>query len=229
MNEIHTWRHVFKLDPNKTLTDEQIGAVCESGTDAIIVGGTDDVTLDDVLHLLAVTRRYAVPIVLEVTHEDMICPGFDYYFLPTVINSPDAKWITQNHITALKSWGHMINWDETFGVAYCICNPDCKAGVVTGVTETPTVDDIEAYATLADQMFRMPIFYMEYSGTYGDPALLQEAKRTLQNAHLFYGGGIKTKEQAREMSAFAHTIVVGNALYESFQEALQTVKAVKEK
>lgn len=46
MNEITTWRHVFKLDPNKEITDEQLEQVCESGTDAIIVGGTDGVTLE---------------------------------------------------------------------------------------------------------------------------------------------------------------------------------------
>ena len=39
------WKHVFKLDPAKSLTSDQIREVCHSGTDAIIVGGTDNVTL----------------------------------------------------------------------------------------------------------------------------------------------------------------------------------------
>ncbi|KHF28187.1 Heptaprenylglyceryl phosphate synthase [Anoxybacillus sp. BCO1] len=87
MNEITTWRHVFKLDPNKEITDEQLEQVCESGTDAIIVGGTDGVTLENVIDLLARVRRFSVPCALEVSNIEAITPGFDYYFIPMVLNS----------------------------------------------------------------------------------------------------------------------------------------------
>ena len=40
MYDINGWKHVFKLDPNKDISDEHLEQVCESGTDAIIVGGT---------------------------------------------------------------------------------------------------------------------------------------------------------------------------------------------
>ncbi len=46
------WRHVFKLDPAKEISDENLREVCQSGTDAIIIGGTDGVTLELVLDLL---------------------------------------------------------------------------------------------------------------------------------------------------------------------------------
>ena len=45
MYDFREWRHVFKLDPNKELSDERLEKICESGTDAIIVGGTDGITL----------------------------------------------------------------------------------------------------------------------------------------------------------------------------------------
>ena len=45
MYDVRQWRHVFKLDPKKKISDEELEHVCESGTDAIIVGGTDGVTL----------------------------------------------------------------------------------------------------------------------------------------------------------------------------------------
>ena len=57
-----TWRHAFKLDPEKTVTDDQLELLAESGTDGIIVGGTDGVTLDNVLDLLVRIRRYSVPL-----------------------------------------------------------------------------------------------------------------------------------------------------------------------
>ena len=41
MYDFREWKHVFKLDPNKEITDEALEKVCESGTDAIMVGGTD--------------------------------------------------------------------------------------------------------------------------------------------------------------------------------------------
>ncbi|MGL4521512.1 MAG: heptaprenylglyceryl phosphate synthase [Bacilli bacterium] len=223
MYDISTWQHVFKLDPSKTLTEQQIEQICESGTDAIIVGGTDDVTEDGVLHLLSVTRRYATPICLECSDMDAIVPGFDYYFLPTVLNSNKAEWIVGRHVEALQQWAPMIAWEETQTVGYCICNPECKAAKLTDVVEKPTIEQIEAYALLAEKMFTLSIFYMEYSGAYGDVELVKAAKQTLRKTQLFYGGGIENKEQAQEMKQYADTIVVGNALYTNFEQALRTV------
>ena len=49
MYDFREWRHVFKLDPNKEISDDKLEKICESGTDAVIVGGTDGVTLENVL------------------------------------------------------------------------------------------------------------------------------------------------------------------------------------
>ncbi|WP_308457629.1 geranylgeranylglyceryl/heptaprenylglyceryl phosphate synthase, partial [Lysinibacillus sphaericus] len=87
------WRHVFKLDPAKDISDEALEKICESGTDVILVGGTDGVTLDGVLDLLVRVRRFEVPIALEISTIDAVTPGYDYYFIPTVLNSDDPKWI----------------------------------------------------------------------------------------------------------------------------------------
>lgn len=47
MYDVTEWKHVFKLDPNKDLPDEQLEILCESGTDAVIIGGSDGVTEDN--------------------------------------------------------------------------------------------------------------------------------------------------------------------------------------
>lgn len=223
-----TWRHAFKLDPAKQLSDEQIEQLAESGTDGIIVGGSDDVTIDNVLNLLVRVRRYSVPIALEVSTIESVSPGFDYYFIPSVLNSTKTKWVNGLHHLALKEYGHMMNWEEVIAEGYCIMNPDCKAAQLTEVTTVPDEGDVIAYAQMAEHLFHMPIFYVEYSGQFGDPSIVQAAARELQQTKLFYGGGIRSIEQAKRMAELADTVIVGNVIYEDFKMALQTVSAVKE-
>jgi putative glycerol-1-phosphate prenyltransferase len=227
MYDIREWRHVFKLDPNKEITNDQLETICESGTDAVIVGGTDGVTLENVLDLMARIRRYTVPCVLEVSSIESVTPGFDLYFIPTILNSRDPKWITGLHHQAVKEFGEVMDWNEFFMEGYCILNEDCKAAKLTKADADLTAEDVKAYAMMAEKMYHLPIFYLEYSGKYGDPAVAAAAKKALEKTTLFYGGGISSFEQAAEMAKYADVIVVGNVIYEDFQKALETVKAVR--
>lgn len=224
MYDVREWRHAFKLDPNKEISDENLEKLCESGTDAIIIGGTDGVTLEKVLDLMARVRRYTVPCVLEISNIESITPGFDLYFIPSVLNSTNPKWIIDLHHEAVKEFGDIMNWEEIIFQGYCILNEDCKVAKLTNPRTNLSTDDVIAYARLAEKMFHHPVFYLEYSGSYGDPSLVQETKQVLERTTLFYGGGIKTLEQAREMSAHADVIVVGNSIYTNFDHALETVK-----
>ena len=87
MYDINLWSHVFKLDPAKSISDEDLMKICESGTDAIIIGGTDNVTEDNVLNLMSRIRRYPLPCALEISNIESVVPGFDFYFVPSVLNS----------------------------------------------------------------------------------------------------------------------------------------------
>ncbi|MBG9549369.1 heptaprenylglyceryl phosphate synthase [Cytobacillus firmus] len=227
MYDVREWSHVFKLDPDKIISDEDLEMICESGTDAIIVGGTDGVTLEKVLDLMARIRRYTVPCVLEVSAIDSVTPGFDLYFIPTVLNSRDVKWVTGLHQEAVKEYGDIMNWEEILVQGYCILNEECKAAQVTNSRTDLSLDEIRAYAMMAEKMFRLPIFYLEYSGKYGDAAVVAEVKNTLEETVLFYGGGIVSADQAKEMSGHADVIVVGNVIYDDLQAALATVEAVR--
>lgn len=221
------WRHVFKLDPAKDISDEALEKICESGTDVILVGGTDDVTLDGVLDLLVRVRRFEVPIALEISTIDAVTPGYDYYFIPTVLNSDDPKWIKNLHHEAIKEYGDIMVWDELVAEGYCILNPNCKVAEVTQANTDLSTDDVVAYARMAENFFKLPVFYLEYSGEYGDIAIVRAVKNELQNTKLFYGGGITSSKQAAEMAQVADTVVVGNIIYEDLKAALSTVKAVK--
>ena len=221
------WRHVFKLDPAKEISDEALEQICESGTDVILVGGTDDVTLDGVLDLLVRVRRYSVPIALEISNVDSISPGYDYYFIPSVLNSTETTWVKDLHHEAIKEYGDVLIWEELVAEGYCVLNPDCKVAQVTNAKTDLTEDDVIAYARMAENYFKMPIFYLEYSGAYGDVDIVKATADVLETTKLFYGGGITSVAQAAEMAAYADTVVVGNIIYDDLKAALKTVEAVK--
>jgi len=227
MYDFREWKHVFKLDPNKEISDDALEKLCESGTDAILVGGTDGVTLENVLDLMARIRRYTLPCVLEVSNLESITPGFDLYFIPSVLNSRNPDWILGLHKEAIKEYGHMINWEEMHVEGYCIMNPECKAAQLTEANTDLTEEDAASYALMAEKMFNLPIFYLEYSGKYGDPSVVRAVKDTLMETKLFYGGGINSIARAEEMSGLADCIIVGNYVYEDLNAALKTVDAVK--
>ncbi|PAD66120.1 geranylgeranylglyceryl/heptaprenylglyceryl phosphate synthase [Bacillus sp. 7586-K] len=228
MYDINEWKHVFKLDPDKEISDEDLERICESGTDGIIIGGSDNVTEDNVLNLMSRVRRYLIPCILEVSTADSIIPGFDLYFIPTVLNSRSTKWMIELHHEAVKEYGEIMNWDDILVEGYCIVNPDCKAAKLSEANTNLSTDDVIAYARVAEKMYNLPIFYLEYSGMLGDIALVEECKRVLTNTRLFYGGGISSPEEAKQFAKHADVVVVGNAIYTNLEAALQTVAAVKE-
>lgn len=227
MYDIKEWKHVFKLDPNKDISDEDLELICESGTDAVVIGGSDGVTVDNTIGMLSRVRRYTVPCVLEVSTIHSITPGFDFYFIPTVLNSTSTRWILDFHHQAVKEYGDIMNWDEIIVEGYCILNDDSKAAKKTEAKVNLDIEDIVAYARMAEKMFHLPIFYLEYSGVYGDPTVVKRVKSALNTTQLFYGGGIATSHQAIEMSQYADTIVIGNSIYDNVKNALETVQAVK--
>lgn len=225
--EYTTWRHIFKLDPAKELSDEALERIAESGTDGIIVGGSDGVTLDNVLHLLARIRRYSVDVALEVSTIDSVTPGFDYYFIPTVLNTDNERYIKGLHLEALEAYGHLMTQEQLITEGYCILNPHCKAAKLTEANADLTLDEVVAHAQLAEHIFHLPIFYLEYSGTYGDIDVVREVAETLEETDFVYGGGIDSAEKAAEVARYADSVVVGNVIYEDLKAALQTVKAVQ--
>jgi len=222
--DIRQWKHVFKLDPDRELADDALERLCLSGTDAILVGGTTGVTFDNTVDLLARIRRYEVPCVLEISSRDAIVPGFDLFLIPVVLNARDPQWIVGHHHAALKEYGALLNWDEILTEGYVVMNGEAAAAGLTSADTALDARDVAAYARMADKLFRMPIVYVEYSGKFGDMELVKQAGGVLEQARLFYGGGIDSVDKARTAAAVADTIVVGNIVYSDLEQALLTVQ-----
>lgn len=224
---IKQWKHVFKIDPDREISDDDLDKLCTSGTHAMIIGGSTGVTFDNTVELLSRVRRYTVPCVLEVSTSEAIVPGFDLYFVPVVMNTNNAQWITGYHHEAVKEFGAKLPWDQVLAEGYVILNPHSMAAKITGAKTLLDERDMIAYARMAEKMFQFPIFYMEFSGMFGNMNLVERAKGILKEARLFYGGGIDSLEKAKQAAKYAHTIVVGNVIYENLERALETVSIIE--
>lgn len=224
---IQSWKHVFKLDPDKEISDDSLDVVCMSGTDAIMVGGSTGVTYENTVDLLSRVRRYELPCVQEVSDLEAVVPGFDLYMIPMVLNTQDPTWIMGRHREGIECYGYMIPWDLVVTEGYIVLNENAAVAKLTGAETSIEAGTAAAYAQIADKLMNLPIVYLEYSGAFGDMETVRTVRRSLDNARLFYGGGITNAQQALEAASTSDTIIVGNVVYDDLEQALETVKAVK--
>jgi len=221
-------RHLVKLDPDKPADECLIEKVVESGTDGVVVGGTQNITREKVLKLFRLLKPYPILKFLEVSCKDAITFGFDKYLIPIVLNSASTQWIIGAHQEVVKKAGNLIDWNGLIPEGYIVLNPDSAVAQLTQAITSLSKQDVWAYASCGENLFSLPIIYIEYSGLYGDPELLKHAKTALNKSRLFYGGGIDNGQKAEEMAKFCDAIVVGNMVYtDKIKYLKETVKAVK--
>lgn len=230
------WVHVTKLDPDKRLSPEAVAEIAASGTDALMLSGTLNVTRENLDELRRQVAAYDLPLVVEPAGpEAVLVDGIDLLFVPSVMNTTDVRWIVGTHhdwvLEAMHHGSprdHAVAWEKVVQEAYIVLNPDSAVGRVTGAACPLSPESAAAYGAVADRYFCFPIVYVEYSGTYGDPAVVRAVRESVDRAVLYYGGGIRTAEQAAEMARYADTVVVGNAVYEAGPSVLKaTVRAVR--
>jgi putative glycerol-1-phosphate prenyltransferase len=225
-DSVLTWRHVFKLDPDRTIDDQSLERICLSGTDGIIVGGSTGVTYDNTAQLLMRIRRYPVACILELSNPQAIVPGFDGYVIPMVLNTSNPDWIIGHHQRAIRDYSSILSWQHVLAEGYIILNSNSTVAKVTEADTELDPDDVIAYAQLADCLLHLPIVYLEYSGTFGNMDIVRSVKSALRNARLIYGGGIDSIELAQRALESADTIVVGNLIYDNIDQAILTVQAM---
>ncbi|SFS84397.1 heptaprenylglyceryl phosphate synthase [Paenibacillus sp. 453mf] len=224
---IKAWKHIFKLDPDRELTDEALEAVCMSGSDAIMIGGSSGITYDNTVDLLSRVRRYELPCVQEISDLEAVVPGFDLYMVPMVLNAQDTRWITGQHQAAIEHFGYMIPWELIVCEGYIVLNPDSTVARLTSPNTALEAEGVAAYVQVADRLMNLPVVYIEYSGTFGDMETVESARNAAYQSQLFYGGGIVDYDTAAQAAKVADAIVVGNAVYYDLPSALATVQAVK--
>ncbi|MDI6885943.1 MAG: phosphoglycerol geranylgeranyltransferase [archaeon] len=216
------WIHITKLDPDKHISPDDLETIVESGTDAIMISGTQNITTKNTYQLISLLKGYKIPKILEpVTPDVVLSEDVDYIFVPLVLNASDVDWIIGKH----KDWimKQSITWEKVIPEAYIVMNPESAVAQVTKSKTDLAADEVIAYAQYAEKYLGLPIIYIEYSGAYGDPNVVKRVSESLNEASLFYGGGIESQQDAAEMKRYADVIVVGNVVYTSIDKFIETI------
>lgn len=243
--------HVTKVDPAKPLPDD-LGILRE--TDLIMVGGSDDVTAENTRRAVARLHEAvpSIPIVQEPydsTHvSGETIEAVDRVAVPAVFNG-DRDHFVAKHIdffteicrkpqavtgASLPLVGEVIAAKGRAAVrevasiimaeGYVIQNLDSKAATLTGVERVLSPDEVAGAALATETFYGFPIFYVEYSGTYGGTEDVEAAAPYLEETTLLYGGGIRSREQADEiLAAGADAIVVGDCFHDDPDRFARTI------
>jgi phosphoglycerol geranylgeranyltransferase len=225
------WDHIVKIDPDKELAPgDTFEDVCRTGTDAIEIGGTLDVTADNTQRIIDACKKYDVPLYQEPSNPAVVVDdeSLEGYLVPIVLNAGDIFWVVGAH----KEWIRMeesLDWEKTNTEAYIVLNPEASVAALTEADCEQSPEDVAAYAAVAERMLHQEIVYVEYSGTFGDPAVVAAAQEALDESVLFYGGGITDYDSAYTMAEHADVIVVGNLLHDRGADVVaETVDAAKD-
>ena len=230
-NPWENWDHVLKIDPDKELYGEEtFEDVCATGTDAIEIGGTTGMTEEKMQRVIDACATYDVPLYIEPSAPEVAVDheALDGYLIPTVLNTENTFFLLGAH----KEWVRLeteLPWERITTEAYIVLNPGASVATYTEADCDQSPEDVAAYATVAERLFGQDIVYIEYSGTLGDRTTVAAARDALDEATLFYGGGISDYDSAYEMGQCADVIVVGDLLHDEGVAAVEeTVEGVRD-
>ncbi|WP_267639909.1 heptaprenylglyceryl phosphate synthase [Haloarchaeobius amylolyticus] len=248
------WRdvtHITKVDPAEALPADLdiIGH-----TDAVMVGGSDGVTQANSLDAIERIRDTHPDLTIlqepysssHVSSETV--EAADYLSVPAVYNGDRDNFVAK-HVefftqigqkpeemlgTSIPLVGGLIQSkaqdaiedvaEKVLAEGYVIQNLDSKAATVSGVDTLYSTEEVAGAALATESFYEFPIFYIEYSGTYGGPEDVEAAARYLDETALVYGGGIQSQAQTQKiLAAGADAVVVGDCFHDDPDRYLETI------
>lgn len=227
--------HFSLIDPDPAkISMKRIGDIAATlkkfGTDAILIGGSDNISNDYVDHaIIEIKNNYKHPVILYPGNISGVSKHADAILFMSLLNSEDPLWLSR-----LQAEGALIIKKfkiEPIPMAYLIVEPGMKAGMVGKADLIKDPQTAVKYA-LAAQYLGMRFVYLEAgSGAHRTvPIEIIKAVRKETDIKLIVGGGIKTAESTREiLEAGADIIVTGTILEDekSIEKAESIIKAVR--
>jgi phosphoglycerol geranylgeranyltransferase len=226
--------HMTLIDPAKQIAEEA-GRIAQRaqvfGTDAIMVGGSTDITqqnLDETV--LAIKKVCTLPVIYFPSGAHAISRHCDAIYFMSMLNSRCLKHVIGEQVAGAPII-KMLKL-EPVSMGYIIIAPGMKVGEVGQADPIPR-DDIKlacSYALAAEYM-GMELVYLEAGSGAPEPVPMEMIKAVSQNLSvpLIIGGGIRKVEQALAVKNAGASIIVTGTIAENddlsnLQQIIQAVK-----
>ncbi len=226
--------HMTLLDPAKQEPEQaaELSAMAkELGTDAIMVGGSTDVTQENLdATVKAIKKSCDLPVIYFPSGAHAISRYCDAIYFMSMLNSRSIKHVIGEQVAGapiVKMLGL-----EPISMGYIIVAPGMKVGEV-GQAEVVKRDDLKgacAYA-LAAEFMGMQLVYLEAGSGAPEPVPLEmvTAVKKAITVPLVVGGGIRNGEQALAVKKAGADIIVTGTIVENCDPVClaEIIKAIK--
>jgi phosphoglycerol geranylgeranyltransferase len=215
--------HFTLIDPDKVQPSQavQIAKRLESlGTTAIMIGGSTVVSvsqLDEVVK--QVQRSVQIPVILFPNHITGISQYADAILFMSLLNSDNPLFISG--IQALGAPLIKRYHLETLPLGYIIINSGSTAAYIGQARALPhDKPEIAASFALAAQYLGMRFVYLEAGSGAKNPVPYEMIRyvKDIIDIPLIVGGGIKTKQVARNIVKSGADIVVTGTIIEDMEQ-----------
>ncbi len=223
--------HMGLIDPAEQEPSEaaDIAEVLEEvGSDAVMIGGSTGLKVESVDETVKeIKNRVSLPVILFPTSAGTISPRADAIYFMSMLNSLDRQKIIGEQVK-----GARIVRDaglEPLSMAYLVVEPGMTVGRVGNADMIPRDQvDLAVSYSLAAQYLGMRFVYLEAGSGASSPVpaeMIKEVRSTI-DIPLFVGGGIRTKQQALEVTEAGADIVVTGTVIEETEDIKNTIEGL---
>ncbi len=219
-------------DPEKPIPPGVVRRFEEGGADALLVGGSLNVTPYDVDAYVASLREEGVrlPVIIFPGGVSNVARSADAILFMTLLNSLDPYWLIGAQVAAapiVKKLGL-----EAIPTGYLIVGHGGAAGHVGRALPVPVENSYlaAAYAAAAELMGLRFLYVEAGSGSPVPvpPEAVAAARRGGESLFLIAGGGVRTGEHARRLiEAGADALVVGTLAERDPEKAFEVLSEAK--
>lgn len=223
--------HFTLIDPAKQSIEKTVEIVRDLekiGTDAIMVGGSTNITpelMDE--HIKKIKENIKIPVIIFPNGVQSISKYADAIYFMSMLNSMERDYLIGNQVKGARI---IKNFKlETIPMGYIVVEPGMTVGRVGKaiLIKRNEIDLAVSYA-LAAQFFGMKLVYFEAGSGAPEtvpPEMVREVKKEI-NIPLIVGGGITSREKAEPIINAGADIIVTGTLVERFPDYRERIKGI---